>query len=76
MDLSVALFQIATVAKWQQEPGHQRCTNHLHNGIDGQDDLERCLRAVGADEVLGERGIHVAKGHANTCHGDEWAIME
>lgn len=31
-------------AKWQQQPCHQWCANHLHNRIDGQDDLKGCLQ--------------------------------
>jgi len=49
------LLQLSSVAqqlaKGQQQPGHQWCTNHLHNGIDGQDDLERCLTVTEVTQV-------------------------
>ncbi len=75
-------------AKWQQQPCHQWCANHLHNRIDGQDDLKGCLQMSFLTSFMGFKtkvpslrtiGAHEVLGkggiHMTESHSNTCRVM-
>ena len=87
----VFLGSLSISAKWQQQPCHQWCANHLHNRIDGQNDLKGCLQISFLTNFMSFMGFkikvpslrtigpHEVLGeggiHMTESHSNTWRVM-